>query len=371
MGSMGLFKKILKSFWKRLPLILVLNLGMSVLLIGLYFIMGPASFSVYVIEMAANILSVKAALTYLSLLAVYGFLLEFVFRKLIQDRLLASRNKGLKSLAFIVPIALYALIHSLYGTVGIVYGLVAGTFLSFLYLWKKDWLGYSLWHMTWGFVVIPASMVACVFLGGQIRQDFLFAYKKKHIMKEKMYYVDNWGWVDKTHYRPDHFEQVKKAVEAVVDKGEVTLGDSWVTPLKIEVTFSVTYKFQKQSDPMKSWAQVTGMMMHFMRTNEEVQESSPWYHGNQLSAWQFDDMSSCLLCCLDELPEKKFFVGGEKHIEQSDLLAIWQKTGKQLVGLKMQEDNSWALLQGEGRSELRDLVEKMRTSWTAEKLILN
>ena len=367
---MQLIRKVYKAFITRLPVILIINVAMLFILGTLYLILGGNSFSTYVKEMALNIMSVKDAFIYVSILAIYGFTIEFLFRKIIQDRFLTSDVKWIKSLAFILPVALYVLVHSRYGKIGIIYSFLTGTFLTVFYLWKKDWLTYSLWHMLWGFVIIPLSMIACVFLGGQIRNDFLYAYKKRHIIKQKMYYVQDWGWVDYTHYRPEHFEIVKKAIDKTSGKGTTIIHDGWTTPLRIRVDFHVKYTFTKQNDPMKDWAIATGMMMHFMRANEEVQEGSPWYHGNQLSAWQFDDMSSCLLCCLDHLPNKQFF-SREKGVHESEkLLEIWEKTGEELVGVKMQEDNSWALVKSSKKDELRKLVDDMKQYWTAQEVVM-
>ena len=206
-------------------------------------------------------------------------------------------------------------------------------------------------------------MAVCVFVKGQIRNDFLYSYKKRHIIKQNMYYLENWGWVDKIHYRPDHYKIVHEALMKADKIGTVRLEDGWVTPLQIPVHFSATYKFEKSSDELKNWAMTTGIMMHFMRLNETVQEDSPWYHGNQLSAWQFDDMSSCLLCCLDRLPENETISRGlEKH-KQDKLMELWEIEGENLVRQQVREQQSWDMLQSPKKEKLIKIVEEMKTCW--------
>ena len=324
--------------------------------------MGTESFSPYVKSLAGQILSVKEVFIFLFLFSIIGFALEFLLRKQIQDRLLNLDKKWGTAASILVPALICVILHFSFGYVGLIYGILCGLIQSLFYLWKKDWLTFALWGMTWGFIIVPFSMATCVFVDGQVRNDFLFAYKKRHIIKQKMYYQENWGWVDDIHYRPDHYDHLMKAVNTAIDEGEVEIVEGWVTPLRIKVTFSAKYSFKVPETDLEKWAMVTGMMMHFMRHNETVQEKSPWYHGNQLSAWQFDDMSSALLCCLDRFPGDKPATGTEiKSIEQ--LLKIWDKTGEEIVGVKMKEDESWNLLEESKRRELRPLVESQKKNW--------
>ena len=360
---MEILKKACKGFLARLPAILLLNALMVALLLVLFGIFGTESFSPYVKSLAGQILSVKEVFIFLFIFSVFGFVLEFCLRKQIQDRLLKLENKWSLLASIVIPSLICVLLHYSFGFIGLVYGILCGLVQSSFYLWKKDWLTFSLWGLTWGFIIVPFSMATCVFVDGQVRNDFLFAYKKRHIIKQKMYYQENWGWVDDVHYRPDHFDHIMKAMETAKGEGEVTIKDGWVTPLRIRVDFSVKYKFTVPESDLEKWGMVTGMMLNYMRFNETVQEESPWYHGNQLSAWQFDDMSSSLLCCLDRFPGGKP-VQGKVTRSTEELLKIWEKTGEEIVGIKMKEDESWALLQNERRSELKALVESQKKNWS-------
>ena len=174
-----------------------------------------------------------------------------------------------------------------------------------------------------------------------VRDELLFEYKKRHIAKELMYYREGWGWVDKIHYRQDHFKEVYEAIES--DQGSIHLADGWYTPLRMHVRFSVTYGFEKPATELQRWALATAITTHFMEQNERVQGGSPWYHGNQLSAWQFDDVSSGLLACLDLCPKIELRPAGQNVTDQLELQKTWQDTGMPLVGLKMDLDESWNL----------------------------
>lgn len=360
---MELLKKAYRGFVSRLPAIMILNGLMLFLLLVLFIVLGTESFSPYVKCLAGQILSVKEVFVFLALFSIAGFTLEFLLRKQIQDRLLNMAKKWSTLAAILVPALLCLLLHSTFGFIGLIYGILCGLVQSSFYLWKKDWLTFSLWGMFWGFIIVPFSMATCVFVDGQVRNDFLFAYKKRHIIKEKMYYQKNWGWVDHVHYRPDHFEHLMDALNKAEGKGAVEISEGWTTPLRIKVNFTVKYEFQVPNTPGEKWAMVTGMMLHFMRFNETVQEESPWYHGNQLSAWQFDDMSSALLCCLDRYPGGSPVTGDEVH-DTKTLLEIWGKTGEAVVGVKMKEQESWALLEEGKRKELKALVEEQRKNWS-------
>lgn len=343
--------------------LLLMYLVAIILLAALGLLLGQQSFSPYIKEISSHILSVKDLAIFIILLASAAFLLEYVLRFQIQQRLLKSSAKGSKSLAFLLPLIIGTIMHLPFGIAGFIYGLLSSSLQSWFYIKKRDWKLLAFWQAGWVFIFIPASLAFCVFADGQIRNDFLYSYKKRHILKEKMYYLEGWGWVDTIHYRPDHFKIVHDAVMQADKTGTVTLEDGWVTPLRIPVHFSSTYKFQKSSDELKNWAVITGIMLHFMRKNESVQQHSPWYHGNQLSAWQFDDMSSCLLCCLDHLPEgNQIDRGLEKH-DYEKLMEIWKIQGEQLVQQQVREKESWAMLHSPQKEKLMNIVEEMKHCW--------
>ncbi|WDE97051.1 hypothetical protein PQO03_03660 [Lentisphaera profundi] len=196
-----------------------------------------------------------------------------------------------------------------------------------------------------------------------VTDKMLFQYKKKHISKGLMYYKENWGWVDKIHYRPDHFNEILHALED--NKTEVTLNDGWITPLRFPVTYKCTYTFTAAPTALEQWAQATAMSTHFMALNERVQEESPWYHGNQLSAWQFDDLSSGLLACLELCPDEKLRPQGKELKDTQEILKIWSREGQVQVKIKMDLDQSWALA---NQPQARKVVEK--APWQIKELII-
>ena len=356
-------KRLLEFFKGHIQLYIWLNMGAILLTVSLLFILGQKTFSPYITYMAIHVLSLKDFLQYLVLLAIYGFAVEFFLRALIQEKILGLGETWLiKTLAVIVPVLLCLSIHWKFGAVGMVYGGILSLFLAIVYVLKKKWQVFAIWHVTWPLIVIPLSMIFCLFQDGSIREDFLYVYKKRHILKEKMFYREGWGWVDAVHYRPDHFEDISKALKNGDKK--VSISDGWTTPLKISVSFTCDYKISQSDDELENWAIITGIMLDFMRANETVQEESPWYHANQLSAWQFDDMSSALLCCLDRLPSNHKLKAGNTISDKDALLENWVSEGEKLIKLKVKEEESWMMLKGEQGRGLEDLVEKMKSNWS-------
>ncbi|NQZ60032.1 MAG: hypothetical protein HRT88_21485 [Lentisphaeraceae bacterium] len=357
-------KKVFLQYFKSTSIIIIAITSITAVLA---FLFGEAAFSPLIKIIAGQILSVKDITLFLVYLTLSCFVLEYFLRHQIQRRLQSSKIQ--RMIGFTVPIVIYSAVGAYFGTAVFIYYLLNSSFLSYYYMRQRCWKSIALGHITWLYIFIPASMAFCVFVDGQIRRDFLFSYKKRHIIKEKMYYLEDWGWVDKIHYRPDHYEIVSKALLTSKESGRISLGDSWVTPLKIHVSFSVDYSFQKSSDPLKNWAIICGIMMDFMRVNEQVQETSPWYHGNQLSAWQFDDMSSCLLCCLDRLPSAHKLPRGKEISKKEKLLLLWNKMGEQLVTQKVKENESWALLNRDEEEMLRSIIRTMKKSWLRQQIV--
>ena len=159
---------------------------------------------------------------------------------------------------------------------------------------------------------------------GKVRSIYLYQYKFKHIKIEKLYYRKAWGWVDKVHYRADHYREINHKIEESKEGFvEVELFDAWRAPLGFPVKVYRKYRINRLEAQQDQWAVVAGIMMDFMEQSEQTQEDSPWYHGNQLSAWQFDDMSSNLLACLDEGGWQK----GESIYDIDQLNLMWAQEG--------------------------------------------
>jgi hypothetical protein len=186
-------------------------------------------------------------------------------------------------------------------------------------------------------------MTACLASDSYIRRDFLFAYKKMHIAHGDIYWRDGWGWVDKTHYRPDQFEEVSVAMEKAGPgkSTRVTLHEGWKAPLGFKVSFAPSYEIQVPATPEERWAVTTGILLHAMEVSERMQGASPWYHGNQLSAFQFEDIASSLRCCLDQLPKEDI---GKDWLNPDNILLRWEVEGRTLVIRKISSQDVW----GEG-----------------------
>lgn len=359
MNSLGVN---IKCHFAKLGLIVLLTIILFSIMLLSYFVIGDDFFSPYTKFLAERIFDVKFFLVFMLVYFLTMAIFEYFVRQHIQSKLLAKWTLLAKVFSVIVPTFLLILLHLPFGQAGVFFGGVAGLVLGIFYLYKNDWQILAVWHSFWVLCLVPFLLMCCLFSDSQIRYDFLFAYKKRHINKEMMYFRENWGWVDKVHYRQDHYDILEAAIEQADETGEVSLTDGWITPLGINVQFSGKFAFKKPSNDLDKWAMVTGMMLYFMDLNESTQEQSPWYHGNQLSAWQFDDLSSCLLCCFDNYPTGR--VVPLKNIFQKDeLLKIWERNGAEFVRIKMKEDKAWELLPKELRDELRNKVAAQKANW--------
>ena len=196
-----------------------------------------------------------------------------------------------------------------------------------------------------------------------VTNQMLFEYKKKHIKKEMMYYKKDWGWVDKVHYRPDHFQEVLSAINS--GDSEITLHDGWITPLRIPVSYQCTYQFKAAETEIKRWAQAAAISLHFMELNERVQDESPWFHGNQLSAWQFDDLSSGFLACINQCPDPSLRANGEEIHDITQILTIWDRDGHQQVLKKMNREACWHMVNND---KIKKLIEQAQ--WSVKDLII-
>ena len=194
---------------------------------------------------------------------------------------------------------------------------------------------------------------------GKIRSIYLYQYKFKHIKIGKLYYREGWGWVDKVHYRADHYQEIKHKLDhSKEDVVEIELSDGWWAPLGFHVDVERKYRIDRLAAQKDQWAVITGVMMNFMELSEQAQEDSPWYHGNQLSAWQFDDMSSNLLACLDEGGWEQ----GESVYDISQLNLMWTKEGLETVQKKIKLQDVWSFTGEEGLA-IKARIQRAQETW--------
>ncbi len=269
---------LFSTFFAKFRWVLFIQIVVILLFVCSGFLLGEEVFSPFSKFLAGKIFDVKFFLLFILTAVLAMCLFEFFVRQYIQHKLLIKETLQAKILSVILPAILFIALHLPFGKAGILYGGVIGLVLGVFYLYKNDWQILALWQTIWLLTLTPMLLFLCLVFDSQIRNDFLFAYKKKHIQKEMMYYRINWGWVDKIHYRQDHFDILLKSIEKVDESGEVTLEDGWRTPLGINVHYSEKFAFKKPANELDKWAMVSGIMLHFMTLNEQIGKFSlvPW-----------------------------------------------------------------------------------------------
>lgn len=207
--------------------------------------------------------------------------------------------------------------------------------------------------------MIVYGLAHTIVFEGKVRSIYLYQYKFKHIKIGKLYYRKGWGWVDKVHYRDDHYEEIKHQLDhAEDDFVEIEIADGWWAPLGFRVDVYRKYKVDVQKAKEDQWAVITGIMMDFMELSEQIQEDSPWYHGNQLSAWQFDDMSSNLLACLDKSGREQ----GESIKEVAELNKLWGQEGLETVQKKIKLQDVWSFIK-KNELTVQSRVDEAKPAW--------
>ena len=101
--------------------LLIIHTVIILTVFTLALILGEAALSPYIKEISSHILSVREIALFTSSLATAAFLLEYILRHHIQEKLLNSSLKHSSVLAFSIPILLTTLLHSPFGIAGIIY----------------------------------------------------------------------------------------------------------------------------------------------------------------------------------------------------------------------------------------------------------
>ena len=319
------------------------------------------SFDNYLSNLASHSVSKKLLATYIFQLLGILLVQEIICRKVLQDKLPNASHKQ-RWVAYTLASLPIVIWEARLGIGTLFYSIPLAFIYAFYYQRKKRFFSLLFLQYTFHLALIPYCMLHTVFTDGMVREIFLFEYKKMHIHKKNLYYREGWGWVDKIHYREDHFKELKHEFEKQKETAfSVEIKDGWRTPLKIRVDVYRKYEIDNVESELDQWAIITGVMMDFMELSEQTQENSPWYHGNQLSAWQFDDMSSNLLACLDKLPENKKMSFINDQLDIPNLLKTWQKEGRFQIQKKTHYEDLW--IEHPELKEFKELIDRNRKNW--------
>ena len=145
-----------------------------------------------------------------------------------------------------------------------------------------------------------------VFVDGEARHDYLFAYKLRNIREGNLYYRQGWGWVDDSHCHAERLEHVLNAMAQAPDADAVTVtvDESFViiTGERLPVVRRYVIDGVAELDAGQRWAVAAGICIDYSLANERAQAAVPAWMCAQMSAWQFDDIPSTVLTCLDRAP---------------------------------------------------------------------
>ena len=264
----------MKTFLRDyLMLTAVFTVGLTVFV---FFTHSTKGFELFIGELTSHGVSKKRLATYLLALFLGLLAVELFCRKFVQQN---DQGRFTKP-AYILCVVPYALYYGRFGLVMLPLALAFSLLLMVYYHKYKHFKTLFFWQYSIQVAVLPLCMLIAIFFDGQIREIFLFEYKKMHIERENLTYREGWGWVDKVHYRDDHYRYLKAQVDAAKPGERIVLSlhDAWHTPLKIYVQVKRSYDVDVPDTPELRWAVVAGIMLDFMTLSEQTQADSPWYH---------------------------------------------------------------------------------------------
>jgi len=238
---------------------------------------------------------------YCGLIAAYSALLEAGLRVLIQEPL-ARRAGRLAHLAGPAAAVAYAATHAVYHPAGVVYALVLGSGTAAAYAWLRDWRPLALWHVQWNALAIGGTLLLALWGPGDARDAALFAYKADRIEQGVLVYAPGWGWVDRTHLPHDQLDQATAWARGRPGD-RLVLDATLVDALGGRTPLAHTYALPATArDAHQAWSLACAVVLDFHHRHEQAQADRPWWTGNTLSAYQFDDLPSVLRACLDREP---------------------------------------------------------------------
>lgn len=188
---------------------------------------------------------------------------------------------------------------------------------------KKD--GLTLlknWFPKWVvvvFLILIIVVASSYALYSAVKYATLFRYKSSQIKKGVIYFDSKWGWIDQVHYQVcrNRLKLLENQLSSsrenpIIVHLEGQSQTAYGTWFKTQCFYRVSTNLLT-SDSIKIVAAVIALDMAV--EEEKEQELAPFVTGLSLSAWQFDDIPSALLACLDYLGK-----GRELRISSEDII---------------------------------------------------
>ena len=345
--------RLLLGPWVKRVLLLDL-VGLA--LVGAMWLVGGGAdggLAPYFGAVARAALSPQTLILYIVVITTYSVILEFCLRRVLQESIHTAKAPWLRPLARPIAAFCYGITHLLYHPLGMIYAMLLGFASADAYARERDWRVLALWHAQWNlFAIFGALFLACV-MPGAARDQVLYEYKKSRIEDGALSYVEGWGWRDRYHNHGGAYEVAHEWATRGKEGEVLTLyarmngvTGQWA-PVKKRYVLTSTPR-----TPMQRWATACTVVLDYARTYEQAQEDAWWLLGASTSAWQFDDLPSTVLTCL-EVAE---FNGTSepRRIETFDrdvLLARWKKEGLDAV---RREERGFAAPEGADELSVRE-----------------
>lgn len=278
-------------------------------------------------------LSPKTLLLYIGAITTYSVILEFCLRRLLQESIHTARAPWLRPLARPIAAFCYGVTHLLYHPLGMIYAMLLGFASADAYSKERDWKILALWHAQWNMLAVAGALFLAMLGPGDARDQLLYEYKKSRIEEGALSYVEGWGWRDRYHNHDGYYEKAHHWAkdgargDVLTLRATVKSPTGWDTPVKRTYVLTSLPK-----TPMQRWATACTVVLDFAKTYEHAQEDAFFWTGATISAWQFDDLPSTVLTCI-EVAE---FNGTSepRRVETFDraaLLERWEREGVEAV----------------------------------------
>ncbi len=346
------------SVWTVLVLDLVGLLAVALVRLTI----GSRAFSTFCREVSRHtIWGARSALLFLTLMICIVALMEFVLRFFVLKRF--GEKHLLPSIVFFL--FAYAGMYRFFGWGISLIALMLGG--ASLVVWWKNRLTWPfvIWHAQWIGLAVFTCVAGAVFVDGEARTQYLWAYKLRNIREGALHYREGWGWLDDSHSHKERFDLLKKEL-AQCAPGEdktITIHEPFVTVTRSWKPVARSYRIHldRPLNEREQWAVCAGISLHFSVESEKAQASVPKWMCSHMSAWQFDDLPSTLATCLKEAP-----VPHPEPSEIRDRVVLeqkWRQEGDAMVRCRFRDFIVPPGAGPEAESLMRD-IEALRSQWS-------
>lgn len=341
--------------------VLVLLVLCSPCVLLLFWDSGSDGVFPYLSEVASQTSDQWRFVRYLFLVCGYAMLLEGTLR-ILQSRL----NKHLSAIPLVLLMAaIYGLTHFKFHLVGCIYATTVGLITASFFHRTERIGSLMIWHACWELVAIGGVIIGGTLTSGDCRTALLFEYKSQQIQAGKLMHVDDWGWVDESHFVANKIEHLTETLYK--KRGQTwtaTIDQHFHRMFRKNVCVSQTYQFTIPPDvtvetchAMAASARIQACLRH-----ENIQSKELAIFGTPLSAYSFEDLSTVLYSIYVTRPTGACDYQTNPNPSIAADLSRWNIEGRKLVNMPVRETANFTPLDPEVAESLRLELEKIRMS---------